>query len=345
MNDRPNRTTLVDVAMKAGVSTMTVSRVVNKDQRVSRMTRQRVEDAIAALNYVPNLAARTLALGRVQRVCLLYGNPSAGYLGELLLGALEATEHARMSLVVQQAEKPLSIRAVEERFKTDWDALLIPPPYSDNADLQELVKRAGIPAAFISGGHDVAAGQSIGIDDRSAASEATEFLIRAGHRDIGFVRGNPDQTVSELRYLGFGDALRQAGLAENPDWVVDGDFTYQSGFAAGQALLASAHRPTAVLASNDDMAAGLLAAASNLRLNVPSDLSVAGFDDSPIASTIWPSLTTVRQPLKAITQRAVESIILQNRRLSLHDVPEDEVVEEIVPHIIVERSSTAKRGS
>ncbi|MEL6569292.1 MAG: LacI family DNA-binding transcriptional regulator [Pseudomonadota bacterium] len=338
---RPPRPTLADVAKRAGVSTMTVSRVVNHDQRVSRATRTAVEAAIAALQYVPNVAARTLARGEIQRVCLLYGNPSAAYLGTLLLGALEATSKARVNLIVQQISDPVDKTSLAERFRQDWDALLIPPPMSDDPIIQETVLQNEIPATFISTGAPPRSRVSVGIDDKAAARDMTQHLIELGHSQIGFIRGNPDQTVTDLRYRGYRDALSSAGLEETPGWIARGLFTYQSGLEAGMAMLSLPAKPTAIFASNDDMASGVIAAAARLGLTVPTDLSVAGFDDLPIASTLWPALTTIQQPISEITARAVAALTAPSPRDSESSAEVSDSRHQIVPHHLIKRGSTA----
>ncbi|MEO0466462.1 MAG: LacI family DNA-binding transcriptional regulator [Pseudomonadota bacterium] len=341
MSDHKSRATLADVAKQAGVSTMTVSRVVNRDGRVSQSTRDRVNSAIAQLKYAPNLAARTLARGAVQRVCLLYDNPSEAYLGALLLGALEAARTTGVNLVVQQFSTKTPVESLEDQFERDWDALVLPPPISESLGLRRLVAKREIPAAFISRADELSHGYCIGIDDESAASEMTRHLIDLGHRRIGFIHGHPNQVVSALRYRGFRKALKDAGLPANPDWIAQGYFTFDSGVEAGKVILSAETRPTAIFASNDDMASGLIAAASMRNISVPGELSVAGFDDSPIASIVSPSLTTIRQPLQDIASRAVCAVTGGGHIASDQPASDRSAAIDVVPYDLVERRSTA----
>ncbi len=304
-----NRITIADVAERAGVSSMTVSRVVNRDSNVKSATREKVETAIAELNYAPNIAARSLAGGKVRRICLLYGNPSSAYLGELLLGALEAASEAGAHLIVERTTPDLDPSTLEEHLRRDWDALIVPPPMSDIAGIRALVQKHNFPAAFISSATEPGRANEIRIDDELAAYEMTQFLIKNGHTKIGFIKGHPNQTVSERRYEGYLRALKESDLEKVEDMVADGLFTYRSGEQAGMQLLSVANRPTAIFASNDDMAAGVLAAAGRCGLNVPKDLSVVGFDDSPIASTVWPKLTTLSQPVARMAAEAVHKVM------------------------------------
>lgn len=333
---KSNRVTVADVANYAGVSTMTVSRVVNRDPKVKGDTREKVEAAIAALNYAPNIAARSLANADVRRICLLYGNPSSAYLGELLLGALEAASEAVAHLIVERTDQKLDLESLEQCLGRDWDALIVPPPMSDISGIRKLVAKHDFPAAFISSATEPGRANEVRIDDRLAAREMTIYLISKGHEKIGFIKGHPNQTVSEQRYLGYLDALGEAGIGAVNDWVADGLFSYRSGEEAGMKLLSYDDRPTAIFASNDDMAAGVLAAAARQGLSVPDDVSVVGFDNSPIASTIWPRLTTMSQPVAQMAAKAVELVLEKNDPL---DAQQERNKTITLSHELIERDS------
>ena len=330
------RVTISDVAQHAGVSSMTVSRVMNRDGKVKALTREKVETAISELNYAPNLAARSLAGSKIRRICLLYGNPSSAYLGELLLGALEATSDAGVHLIVERTSPDLAPASLREKFERDWDALIVPPPMSDISGIRKIINRQNFPAAFISSATEPGHANEVRINDRLAAYEMTIFLISKGHHDIGFIKGHPNQTVSEQRYLGYCDALADKGVIPNQQWIMEGLFTYRSGEEAGLKLLGSKHRPTAIFASNDDMAAGVLAAAARKGMSVPEHLSVVGFDNSPIASTVWPGLTTLSQPVAELAAKAVD-LILNTRTLDQTNTDNFSTI--IMPHKLVERGS------
>jgi LacI family transcriptional regulator len=145
----------------------------------------------------------------------------------------------------------------------------------------------------------------------------TRYLLSLGHKNLGFIVGAPNQTASAQRYAGFKAAMRDAGLKLRPEWVKHGSFSYRSGLLAAEQLLAAAQRPSAIFASNDDMAAAAIAVAHRLQIDVPSQLMIAGFDDTPLATTIWPTLTTVRQPIAAMARKAVE-LLLEEVRLRRH---------------------------
>ncbi|MBW8754194.1 MAG: LacI family DNA-binding transcriptional regulator [Sphingomonadales bacterium] len=301
--------TLADVARGAGVSAMTVSRVINREAKVQPETRDRVRAVIRQLGYVPNTAARSLAGGQQCRVALLYDNPSAAYLSELLVGSLAQASESDAELLVERMESTEAL--VPHLLAHRVDGVIVPPPLSDDAELVSALTAAGLSVALVAG-TPLAEVCIVSIDDRAAAAEMTRHLIALGHRRIGFIAGNPNQAASALRRAGYEDALRDAGIAPDPALLAQGDFSYRSGLTAAEALLAQGRLPTAIFASNDDMAAAAVAAAHRRGLDVPRDLSVCGFDDSALATIIWPELTTVRQPIgdmaRLATRRVIEAV-------------------------------------
>ena len=306
---RRGLTTIDDVARLAGVSAMTVSRVVNGGKNVRETTRQAVLDAIKELNYSPNTAARSLAAGEATHIGLLYANPSAAYLSQFLIGALHAARRAGCHLVIESCESEEADEQAEvtRRFATsDVEGVILPPPLSEAQPIIAELEAIGMPVVTVAMGIPQEDSLNIRIDDFAAAREMTRHLISQGHRAIGFIKGHPNHIASHDRARGFFAALEEAGLdpAEAP--VEQGYFTYRSGLAASERLLSRPHPPTAIFASNDDMAAAVVAVAHRRHLDVPVDLSVCGFDDTAIASTIWPELTTIRQPIAEMARRAVD---------------------------------------
>lgn len=302
--------TVADVAKLAGVSAMTVSRVVNGDAHVLDETRQRVREAVQALGYVPNQAARSLAGGRQSRIALLHSNPSAAYLSEFLVGALDEAGPSNAQLVVERCSEgepfaELAARLVRNRI----DACLLPPPLCDEPGLLDELAHRGLAMAQVATGVPSPLAHAVSIDDEAAAHAMTARLIAQGHRRIALVAGDANQTASGLRRRGYERALAEAGLAIDPELIEQGDFTYRSGLAAADRLLALGHRPTAIFACNDDMAAACMAIAHQRGLSVPGDLSICGFDDTAMATTVWPELTTIRQPIAEMARRAVRLLV------------------------------------
>lgn len=308
--------TISDVAREAGVSLMTVSRVMNGKVNVRDETRERVEAAIKLLNYSPSIAARNLAAASEIRIGLLYSNPSAGYLNEFLVGSLDQASRANVQLVVQLCErKEDRTQIVQRLIDGGVDGMILPPPLCDAEDIHRLLQDAGTPGVAVASGRPPIFLSSVNIDDRGASAAMTRHLMSLGHRRIGFISGNPDQTAAALRFYGYLDALGEGGVISDPKLVAQGLFTYRSGLEAAQQLLALPQRPTAIFASNDDMAAAVVSVAHRMGLDVPRDLTVVGFDDAPQATTTWPELTTIRQPIADMSRMAVQQLIEDIRTL------------------------------
>ncbi len=307
--------TMADVARAAGVSSMTVSRVVNLDPAVRPTTRRKVEDAISRLSYVPNTAAQALAGADAIRIGLLHSNPSAAYLSELMMGGLEQVEQYNAQLVVAQCDScDAGLKAAQTLLSGRVDGVIVPSPLCDNADFIELLRDSELPAVLVASGRPSPHFSAVGIEEFAAARAMTQHIISLGHTRIGFVIGNQAQTASAMRLSGYQSALRDAGLAADPQLIEQGEFTYRSGFEAALRLLERADPPTAVFASNDDMAAAVVAVAHKLHLDVPTHLTVCGFDDTSLATTIWPALTTVRQPIADMSRLAVDLLLREIRQ-------------------------------
>ena len=312
-------TTIEDVARAAGVSAMTVSRVINRGKNVRESTRAAVLEAIEQLSYSPNTAARSLAAGQATHIGLLYANPSAAYLAQFLIGALHAARSAGVQLVIESCESEDADEQAEvtRRFATsDVEGVILPPPLSESQPIMAELDAMGIPVVTVAMGAPREDSLNVRIDDHAAAMEMTRHLLDLGHRRIGFIKGHPNHIASHDRYRGFCDALSGAGIEADKAPVEQGYFSYRSGLTAGERLLARADRPTAIFASNDDMAAATISVAHRMGLVVPDDVSIVGFDDTALATSVWPELTTVKQPIAAMAEAALELLIpdLRSRR-------------------------------
>lgn len=339
---RQQGVTIRDVARKAGVSPMTVSRVINNGDNVTDATRAAVTAAIQELEYAPNPAARRLAGWSAFRIGLLYSNPSAAFLSEFLLGALDESAKTGHQLAVEKCtmDAERDRQAIRKLAQSGVTALILPPPLCEVPGLIEEIKGARMAAILVAPGESSEDFASVRIDNECAAREMTEHLLAQGHRCIGYIKGNPNQSVSELRFRGFQQALRNAGLDPDRMPVETGRFDYQSGLEASERLLASEPRPTAIFAANDDMAAAASAVAHRQGLDVPVDLSVAGFDDTMIASTVWPALTTVRQPIADMGRLAVGLLLDEIERC--RDGRKRGPVQKVMEHTLVQRGSTGR---
>ncbi len=336
--------TIKDVARYAGVSPMTVSRVVNGGQYVSDTTRQTVMQAVRQLGYSPNLAARNLASARGERMGLLYGNPSASYLSEFLVGALDAATRHGVQLVLEKCEMTpaASRRAVRRLVAGGVVGVVLPPPLCESAVIRAELQAARMRIVAVAAGRPPADTMCVSIDDFAAAREMTRYLLALGHTRLGFIKGHPNQTASEERWRGFTAAVDEHGNLPAPR-VEQGFFTFRSGLDAARKLLASEPRPTAIFASNDDMAAAVMAEAHRHGLEVPNDLTVVGFDDSLIAANIWPGLTTIHQPIAQMAGEAVDMLVAAVRGGRRGAAAEP--VHRLVAHELITRESAARPKS
>lgn len=319
MASQKRRPTIVDIANRAKVSFKTVSRVLNEHPRVDPALRTRVLAAMAELDYRPNLAARSLAGRRGYSIALLIDRTElfsdqdansyfAPYLVDLQAGALLACREAGYHFFIEpydprSASFPNDLRA--QLSKLALDGVVLAPPTADRIELLDALDEWAIPYVRLAPGIDVERAPSVVSDEYRGAFAMAEHLLALGHRRIGFVAGPEAHIAAAVRLVAFREAT--AGRAELI--VHPGDFTFAGGLAAGEALLDGSDVPTAIFAANDFMAGGVVAAATRRGLNVPRDISVAGFDDSAIARFIWPPLTTVRQPIRKMAQSAIEYLV------------------------------------
>lgn len=333
--------TIGDVASRAGVSVKTVSRVVNGEKYVREELREAVMSAIRALNYTPNQAARSLVGGKEMRIGLLYCNPSSAYMAELMLGVFDASSRLAAQLMVERcvgADERAQRAVIAKLIAGGVSGVLLPPPLCESEIvLSELAKHA-LPAVAISPGSFNAASPSVRIDEYAAAREMTDYLLGLGHRRIGFIKGHPNQHASAERLRGFADALAAARIAVDPALIVQGYFDYRSGMDAAGELLALEAPPTAIFASNDDMASAAINVAHRLHLDVPRDLSVVGFDDTPISSATWPSLTTIRQPVAEMADTGLGMLFRELRRRA-RDETDTEPTHRLAAHALIVRES------
>jgi len=300
-----------DVAAIASVSIKTVSRVVNKAPNVSAELRERVMAAIQQIDYRPNQSARRLAGGRSFMIAFLYNNPVASYISGIQAGAVSRCRELGYHLVVELI--PLEGEARFEILEgltaaLRPDGVFLAPPLSDDPAVLQWLADRKLPYARIAGS---VTAQSVNIPtpERDAGRMVADHLVALGHRRIGIITPPPSHGAAACRVDGFRDGLAAAGLSADESLFVEGGFDYASGFAAGEHLLNLPTPPTAIFATNDDMALGLLALAHRRGLAVPQDLSVVGFDDTPASLTAWPPLTTVRQPLVDMGAAVIDALI------------------------------------
>lgn len=331
--------TIRDVAAHARVSIKTVSRVINNVKTVQPHTRERVMRVIRKLDYHPNPSARGLGGSRSYLIGLLYDNSCAYYATGVLSGVLETCREARYQVVLHPCdyEAPTLVEEITRNVRQSRaDGVIVTPPLSDIPAVIAALEEQRIPFVRIAPAEHANDVRSVYTNDSESCMLMTEQLAALGHKRIGFVIGNPDHAAVADRYRGYRDGLRACGLPLDKKLVVQGYNSYGSGVECGRKLLnlPVEQRPTAIFASNDEMAAGVLAVAHGMGIAVPEDLSVAGFDDVPLASQVWPALTTIKQPIPAMSARAAELLLRQ-----LRGEPDDGV-EHIIESSLTFRQST-----
>jgi LacI family transcriptional regulator len=305
-------TTIHHVAELANVSIKTVSRVLNGEPNVAVATRDKVNAAVATLNYRPNISARRLAGSRSYLLGLLFDNPSADYVNKLQHGAIKQCRPRGYHIIIDWLDSTApdfvdQVHSFLDNVQTD--GFILSPPICDNDVVLDALDAYKIPYVRIAPYREAARSPSVNIDDAGAAFEMTEQLIDLGHTNIAFIKGHPDHGATHLRYGGYSAALRSRHIPLRQDRVRQGDFSPLSGVQCAEVLLTGPDRPTAIFASNDDMALGVMLVANRLGLKVPQDLSVCGFDDTSAATLVWPQLTTVRQPISEMSALAAEMLI------------------------------------
>jgi len=309
------KATLSDVAHRAGVSPMTVSRVLNGQANVRESTRKLVNQAIIELGYSPNKAARSLASAKQIRIGVLYSKPAGTFLSAMLLGILEQARQSDTHIVVVECSAGFETDVIIRKLISDGiDGIILSPPLCDSRQAFATLIRNNMPAVTIGALHAEDKISSVCIDDYQAAYAMARHIIALGHRRIGFIIGSRGQSSSAARLAGFQDAMKEAGIALPGELIEQGEYSYRSGFEAADRLLSLDPPPTAILASNDDMAAGAIATAHRHRIDVPGNLTVCGFDDTMLSQTMWPAITTIRQPIAEMSSLAIELLESDIRR-------------------------------
>ena len=339
------RPTIKDVAERARVSLKTVSRVINNEPSVMQATRARVLHAIAELDYEPDPSARNLRSATPFVIGLVYDNPNAYHIIGVQNGVLAACRETGFDLQIHpcDATSPLlPDELLEWVRRARLAGLVLTAPMSESAELvAALVAHAVKLVRIIAATEDPNDGvPCVYVDDRDAAYEVTEHLIQLGHQRIGFLWGGLAHRSSTERYEGYEQALRDYGITPDKHLVVPGDYTFDDGFRGARRLLALRDPPTAIFGSNDEIAAGVLAAAKSAGMNVPYDLSIAGFEDSPFSRQSWPPLTTAKQATEEIARHAARLLIGTLHTDAYDEHPLHVRNQGFVPQLVV-RGSTA----
>ncbi|NOW45766.1 LacI family transcriptional regulator [Novosphingobium sp. SG751A] len=332
-----SRPTIIDIANRAGVSFKTVSRVLNKHPKVGEEYRVKVEQAMAELNFKPNRAAQQLRGGRSSILGLLVssgaeihsldeGNRLPSYIADIITGMLQSCQAASFHLVTENIDN--SNEAAGKAWLADcfdavsFDGLLLMPPLCDTGWLLDELDARQVRYARMNPGTQLGRGLCLVIDNHSAGREIGAYLLDQGHRRLGYITGPASHFAHTGRLDGFREAMAQAPDAQLQ--VCQGAFTFASGQRAGGELLDGPSPPSAIFAANDEMAAGVLAAAFERGLNVPGQLSIFGFGGLLISQSTWPRISTVSQPTITMARMAADTLIaatMEDQELEARTIP------------------------
>ena len=328
--------TINDIARLAGVSKKTVSRIINHSPLVRPDTRARVEALMLEVGYVPDPMARGLAFRRSFLVGMVYDNPTAQFIVNMQYGALDAMRDSGFELVVHpcDSESPDYIDGVR-RFvqQQKLHGVMLIPRVSEDQALADMLADIGCRYVRIAAVALDEPERMVVTHDRDGAAEAADYLQSLGHRDIALIAGPEGYRSAVERTAGFVEALAKRGIELPKARIIRAGYTFESGVAAAEKLLAGKRRPTAIFCGNDEMAAGVYRAALRSGISIPQQLSVIGYDDSPLASRLWPPLTSVRRSTRD-TGRIAAAMLLHDPKTATTAPP----AHSVHPHLVVRDS-------
>lgn len=331
--------TINDVARLAGVSKKTVSRVINQSPFVKEETRENINRIIAEIGFSPDPQARGLAFRRSFLIGLAYDNPNPQYVVNMQLGMLDGMRGSGYELVVHPCNRSNPTFIADFRRFIERQRLagvVLTPSASEDDRVKAVLHEVGTPYIRIASVPVDDAAHMIISNDRVGGRAAARHLAELGHTVIGFISGPTSFRSSQERRGGFEDELKARGLDLADEYVMHGAYTFETGVSCAAELLKRTPRPTAIFAANDEMAAGALHAVVRAGLKCPDDVSIVGYDDFQIASSVWPPLTTVRTPTRETGRMAAEKLIAL---ASAGAEPPQQAAYETSPALVVREST------
>ena len=303
------RATIRDVAKKSNVSLMTVSRVVNKKGNISKATAAKVSKAIRELNYRPNITARSLAAKKSDFIAIIVPDISNPFFSEMIKGAEDFARENGYNIFLGDTEGRVELEKeyIDAAINRMADGIILVAPRLENSLICEI--NDNIPLVIVDRSINKNNIPQVYIDNLKGAISAVEHLINLNHKHIAFLSGPKDVQDSLQREKGYIMALKKHNIPVNPKLMLTGDFSFEGGRDAFEKFFSNYHKPTAIFASNDIMAFGLIQRAHEMNVKVPKDVSIVGFDDISLSSLISPPLTTVRHPMLKMGIKAVELLI------------------------------------
>lgn len=341
------KVTINDVARLAGVSMKTVSRVMNNEPSVRKKTSDKVMAAVKELNYQPNLAARSLAGTKSFAVGLVYDNPNAYYVIDMQQGLLSRCKNEGYELLIHPCSDSNEDMLDELRTmitRSRVSGLVLTPPLSERSHVTELLEQLDINYVRVLSGTEPEPSDeqtsiknnAIFVNDRAAAFDITEHMIKHGHQHIAFIAGDKEHKSTSERLAGYKEALDAHKIPLNEDLIIDGTYSFESGVNGAKTLMNMSKQPSAIFACNDEIAAGALFAARLMNIRIPEQLSIAGFEDSPFSRQTWPKLTTAHQANNVISEHAAR-LLFSKARSSRKQ--EKDIITNFTPSIVVREST------
>ncbi|EGQ7705276.1 substrate-binding domain-containing protein [Vibrio cholerae] len=332
--------TMKDIARLAGVSTSTVSHVINKSRFVSDEIAERVNNAAQQLNYAPSALARSLKMNRTKTIGMLVTTSTNPFFGEVVKGVERSCYHQGYNLILcnTEGDNQRMKASINTLLQKRVDGLLLMCSTLEGERLDVFDRYPDIPIVVMDWGPILFASDKIQDNSLQGGYMAAKHLIECGHKEIGCITGPLIRHQAQMRYEGYKRALAEAGIAINPDWIVESDFECEGGYQAFEKLYERGKLPSALFVSNDMMAMGVIQAASQRGLRVPDDLSLIGYDDVHIAKFMTPALTTIHQPKYRLGKAAVDTLLY---RLENPDTTAQVV--QLEPTLVV-RNSVRKLG-
>ncbi|SPM24552.1 substrate-binding domain-containing protein [Vibrio cholerae] len=303
--------TMKDIARLAGVSTSTVSHVINKSRFVSDEIAERVNNAAQQLNYAPSALARSLKMNRTKTIGMLVTTSTNPFFGEVVKGVERSCYHQGYNLILcnTEGDNQRMKASINTLLQKRVDGLLLMCSTLEGERLDVFDRYPDIPIVVMDWGPILFASDKIQDNSLQGGYMAAKHLIESGHKEIGCITGPLIRHQAQMRYEGYKRALAEAGIAINPDWIVESDFECEGGYQAFEKLYQRGKLPSALFVSNDMIAMGVIQAASQRGLRVPDDLSLIGYDDVHIAKFMTPALTTIHQPKYRLGKAAVDTLL------------------------------------
>ncbi|TXZ08335.1 LacI family DNA-binding transcriptional regulator [Vibrio mimicus] len=303
--------TMKDIARLAGVSTSTVSHVINKSRFVSDEIAERVNNAAQQLNYAPSALARSLKMNRTQTIGMLVTTSTNPFFGEVVKGVERSCYHKGYNLILcnTEGDNQRMKASINTLLQKRVDGLLLMCSTLEGERLDVFDRYPDIPVVVMDWGPILFASDKIQDNSLQGGYMAAKHLIECGHREIGCITGPLIRHQAQMRYEGYKRALSEKGIAINPDWIVESDFECEGGYNAFEKLCERGKLPSALFVCNDMMAMGVIQAANQRGLRVPDDISLIGYDDVHIAKFMSPALTTIHQPKYRLGKAAIDTLL------------------------------------